>query len=109
MAAAIREFYEHKTLRERYDIEVINYFRALPATLLKDPRALTSSFDPPNQIFKLKFPGMTYAVNHEPRLDLKNPANLASSPAIAEAVAALLTLRRNAGVKDRDPWHVHTA
>lgn len=107
MAAAIREFYDHKTLCERYDTEVINYFRALPQGLLKDPRALTAGFDPGAQAFKLKFPAMTYATNHEPKLNLKDPANMASSATIAEAVAALLVIRRNAGVKDREAWHVN--
>ena len=108
MAAAIREFYDHKGLRERYDIEVVNYYRALPAGLLKDPKAMIAGFDPGAQAFKLKFPGLTYALNHEPKLDLKAPVNIAASAAIAEAVAALQVARRNAGVKDREPWHVQT-
>lgn len=106
MAATIREFYDHKTQRERYDIEVVNYFRALPLTVLKDPKAMTAGFDPAAQVFKLKLPGMTYALNHEPKLELKDPVNLASSAAIAEAVTALQAARRNAGVKDRETWHV---
>lgn len=106
MATVIREFYAYKPLLERYDVEVINYFRSLPQSLLKDPRAMTAGFDPGAQSFKFKFPGMNYAVSHEPKLNLKDPVHMASSAAIAEAVAALLVIRRNAGVKDREPWHV---
>lgn len=108
MAAAIREFYDHATLRERYDAEVINYFRALPPSLVKDVKAMTVNFDPSASVFKLKFPGIAYAVNHEPKLDLKDPATLSASAAIAEAVTALQAARRNAGVKDRETWHVQT-
>lgn len=108
MAATVREYYGHKALRESYDTEVINYFRSLPANLLKDPKSMTGSFDPAAQVFKLKFPAVSYAVNHEPKLDLKAPANLAASTSIAEAITELQAARRNAGVKDRETWHVQT-
>jgi hypothetical protein len=106
MATVVREFYAHGALRSRYDAEVVNFFRSLPASSYKDPKAMTGQFDPSAQSFKLKFPAVTYATSHEPKLNLADPANLGAGADVVEAVAALLTTRRNAGVKDKDSWQV---
>lgn len=108
MAGAIREFYSHAGLREKADCEVINYFRALPAAQFKDAKSMTGSFDPVAQSYKLTFPGFTYAMAHDPKLNLLSLENVASSAAVAEAVQSLQTTRRNAGVKDRETWHIQT-
>lgn len=105
-ASVVREFYGHGSLRNRYDIEVINFFRSLPASLMKDPKAMVGAFDPSAQSFKLTFPAVTYATSREPKLVLNDAARMGASAEIVEAVAALLTARRNAGVKDRDSWQV---
>lgn len=107
MAAAIREFYDYGKLRERYDQEVINYYRGLPIGLLKDPKAMTGGFDVMGRALNLKLPGVVYATRHDPKLDLLDPENLGAGQEIIDAVAALQQARRNAGVKDRDSWQVH--
>lgn len=109
MASAVREFYVHGKLREKYDREVINYFRSLPATLIKDPKAMTGSFDVTMQVLKLKMPGAAYATKHDPKLNLLDPENLGAGQEIVDAVAALQQSRRNAGVKDRDSWQIHVS
>lgn len=107
MAAAVREFYDYGRLREKYDQEVINYYRGLPVSLLKDPKALTGGFDVMGHALNLKLPGLAYATRHDPKLDLLDPENLGAGQEIIDAVAALQQARRNAGVKDRDSWQVH--
>lgn len=109
MAGAIREFYGTPALRVRYEREVINYFRSLPPLIVKDPKAMTAGFDPANLVYKLAFPGMGYALTHDPKIVLTDPANLSAEAATVEAVAALLQARRAAGVKDRDPWQIPVA
>lgn len=106
MAAAVREFYAHGALREKYDHDVINYYRALPAILIKDPKAMILGFDVTTQSLKLSLPGVTYATKFDPKLVLTSPDNLGSSQEIIDAVAALQQARRNAGVKDRDSWQI---
>ena len=108
-AGAIREFYGHMSMRRRYDADVINYYRALPAAILKDPKSMTGGFDPSAAAYKLSFPGMVYAMTHDPRLNPQEPANAGSSQAVVEAVAALAQARKAAGVKDRDPWQIPVA
>ena len=109
MAAALREFYDFKTLRDSYDTEVINFYQSIPPMAFKDPKLMNTGFDVAAMIYKLRFPSVTYAVAHDPKLLLTDPVNSSSCAAIAEAVAALQAVRKNAGVKDRDPWHVSVA
>ncbi len=107
MGAAVREFYDYGRLREKYDQEVINYYRALPASLLKDPKAMTGGFDAMGHALNLKLPGVAYATRHDPKLNLLDPEYLGAGQEIIDAVAALQQSRRNAGVKDRDSWQIH--
>jgi len=108
-AVVIREFYDYTALRKSYDAEVINFFRALPAAIMKDPKSMTTLFAPDAQALKLTFPFMAYALNHDPKLNLLAPANLGTSAEVVQAVAALQTARKNAGVKDRDSWQIKEA
>lgn len=109
IAGAVREFYAHASLRQHYEAEVINYYRSLPAAILKDPKAMTASFDPAQVVYKLKFPGMLYAMTHEPRIDFANPKTSGAAQSTVDAVAAMQQARKAAGIKDRDAWQIQVA
>jgi hypothetical protein len=105
-AAAIREFYLHTSARLKCDRGVIEHYNSLPQSTLKDPKSLTLTIDPTTAAFKLKMPCMAYALQHEPKLDLAAPENLAIVEEIDTALQSLQAIRKNAGVKDKDSWHI---
>lgn len=105
-AAAIREFYLHTSARLKCDRAVIEHYNSLPQITLKDPKSLTLAIDPTTAAFKLKVPCMAYALQHDPKLDLSHPENLAVAEEIDTALQSLQAIRKNAGVKDKDSWHI---
>lgn len=104
--AAIREFYHHASQRSRVDREVINFYKSLPQSTLKDPKAMTMGIDPTAAAYKLTFPGLVYAMTHDPEISLTAPENVAVAEEIDTAVQFLQGVRKNAGVKDREMWQI---
>ena len=109
MASALREMYKTPSFLEKYDINVVNYYRSLPPGIFKDAKAMTEKFDPTSVAYRLALPCMVYAMTHDPKLDLTSPSCTATSVTVADAVASMQQLRRAAGIKDRDPWQIMVA
>lgn len=107
MAMVLRDFYAQRDIKERYDTEVIKFYNSLSPATFKDAKLMNLGFDPTALAYKMNFQAPSYAVSHDPKLDLNDTMLNSVTPLIGEAIEKLYTTRRNAGVKDREPWHVN--